>query len=556
MNAQTQSEVQPRVTYYGVTGVPDGVMDGNAWHGHPANFTQAMINTEYAVTSPFTIDVTHQLSSDFDSIYITVVVTATDAVSGTLVLQTAILEDRIDFPSPPGSNGETEFFNVMRKMLPNASGTTIPNSWASGDVQTYTFAAPLPSYIYNFDQVSVIAWVQDNANKNVKQAGVSRANTVGVDMAVDALSGLPEMTCTLPITGSAVIKNTGLIDISTCTVKWQIDNLPADSLVWSGTLAAGDTFQVQFNNINPPYGSHQFKVWVADINNGSIDVHATNNQKSLPVVNANQSFPSPVTSGFQPTTFPPTNWFIVNPGNDSYQWNRFGTAGGFGQSTASARIQFYSIPEDIIDELYLSPCDLSTASAAVLTFNVAHATYSSSYSDRLKVMVSTDCGSTWTTPYDKSDPSLATASATTAVFVPTASQWRAETVDMTPYVGQQHVMVKIVAVSGYGNNLYVDDVNLTTAVGIHENTTETAVEIYPNPVNDAANVNINLANAGEVSLEVYNAFGQIVYTRNLGNMAAGQYNTTFNGSDLNSGLYYMNVIIDGARIVKKFSVAR
>ncbi|MHC1706629.1 MAG: T9SS type A sorting domain-containing protein [Bacteroidales bacterium] len=557
MNAQTQTDVGPRVTYYGVTGVPDATMDGNVWQDHPANFTQTQITNEYAVSSPYTMDVTHHLSDDYDSIYITVVVSATATVTGNLVLHTAILEDRIDFESAPGSNGETEFFNVMRKMLPNASGTTLPGTWANGDVQTYNFALALPSFIYNLDQISVIAWVQDNANKNVKQAGVSRANTVGADLAVVSISGFPEMTCALPISGLAVVQNTGTMDVTSCVVKWQTDNGTVDSLVWTGTLAPGDTFQVPFNGMNPAFGSHEFKVWVASLNNGAMDIHATNNRKIAGFIVANQSFPSPIASGFEPTAFPPTNWFVVNPGGDTYKWNRFGTAGGFGQSLASARIQFYSIPEGDVDEFYLAPVDLSAASAAVLTFNLAHARYSAQYIDRLKVQVSSDCGLTWATPYDKSDPALATTTTLyTAAYVPTAAQWRAETVDMNAYAGQQQVMVKFVALSGYGNNLYIDDVNLTTAVGIHEKDAATSVEIYPNPVNNAATVNLNLANSGTVSLEVYNAFGQMVYSRDLGNMAAGQYNTTFDGSNLNSGLYYMNVILNGEKIVKKFSVAR
>jgi thiol-disulfide isomerase/thioredoxin len=557
MNVQTQAEVGPRVTYYGVTGVPNAEMDGNAWNGHPANFTQTMINNEYAVAASFTMDVHHTLSTDFDSIYISVTVTATDNVTGTLVLHTVILEDLIEFDAAPGSNGETEFYNVMRKMLPNSSGTTLLGTWPTGYSQTFTFAVPLPSYIYNFDQISVVSWVQNNANKNVLQAGVSRANTAGVDMSVASIDGFPGMTCTLPISGQAVIKNNGLNDITACKIKWQMDNGTIDSLVWTGTLPAGDTFQIPFTGLNPAFGNHQFKVWVAEINNGAVDIHATNNSKTTSFIIANQSFPSPIASGFETTTFPPANWFIVNPGDDSYKWNRVTTCGGFGQSSASARIQFYNIPIGGIDEFYLAPVDLTSAASAVMTFNLAHARYSNSYTDRLKVQVSSDCGATWTTPYDKSDPSLATTTtAYTSAFVPTATQWRAETVDMTPYLGQQQVMVKFVAVSGYGNNLYVDDVNLTTSVGINEKDAPTSFEVYPNPVSGNATISLNLAKAGKVDLEVYNAFGQLVYQRNMGDMAAGQYNTTFDSSELSAGFYYVNLILNGEKVVKKISVTR
>ena len=99
MNAQTNSMVAPRVTYYGVTGVPHAVVDGvpvandcNAYVGAPACFTQTKIDTRYAVASPFDLAITHAYNSTYDSIYITEVITCTQAVSGTLYLQTGVIE--------------------------------------------------------------------------------------------------------------------------------------------------------------------------------------------------------------------------------------------------------------------------------------------------------------------------------------------------------------------------------------------------------------------------------------------------------------------------------
>src|SRR6188768_1748133 len=46
MNAQNPTEVQTRVTYYNVTGVPDGELDGGqGFSGQPASMTAAMVNS-------------------------------------------------------------------------------------------------------------------------------------------------------------------------------------------------------------------------------------------------------------------------------------------------------------------------------------------------------------------------------------------------------------------------------------------------------------------------------------------------------------------------------
>src|ERR1051326_548184 len=52
MNAQNPGEVQTRVTYYNVTGVPDVFLDGTEKQQSTA---QSDIDAEYAVPSPFTI---------------------------------------------------------------------------------------------------------------------------------------------------------------------------------------------------------------------------------------------------------------------------------------------------------------------------------------------------------------------------------------------------------------------------------------------------------------------------------------------------------------------
>ena len=61
MNAQNPTQVATRVSYYSVTGVPNSVIDGNYYNGHPASVNQAMVDGAYAVPAPFSLSTSIRL---------------------------------------------------------------------------------------------------------------------------------------------------------------------------------------------------------------------------------------------------------------------------------------------------------------------------------------------------------------------------------------------------------------------------------------------------------------------------------------------------------------
>jgi len=61
---------------------------------------------------------------------------------------------------------------------------------------------------------------------------------------------------------------------------------------------------------------------------------------------------------------------------------------------------------------------------------------------------------------------------------------------------------------------------------------------YPNPFNPATKIDYTVAQAGPVSIKVYNTLGQQVATLLNENLSPGQYQVTFDGGNLPSGVYY------------------
>ncbi|MFL5754463.1 MAG: PKD domain-containing protein [Bacteroidia bacterium] len=172
----------------------------------------------------------------------------------------------------------------------------------------------------------------------------------------------------------------------------------------------------------------------------------------------------PLSEDFTSATFPPVNWTTYDANGDSKFWTRNATLGSQG-TTSSMMYDNYNLDAaGSRDEMQAPKYNLSGYTSATLTFDVAYGVYDATYSDTLAVMVSTDCGITFTPVYTKGGSTLASVAGTytTAVWAPTgATQWRAETVNMNAYAGQSNVMVVFQNRGHFGQALYVDKINLT-----------------------------------------------------------------------------------------------
>ena len=124
-----------------------------------------------------------------------------------------------------------------------------------------------------------------------------------------------------------------------------------------------------------------------------------------------------------------------------------------------------------IDELVSPPLDFTNDTLVSMSFEYASAYYSTAYNDSLKIYVSSDCGTTWSNvaSYDGTESTFSTAGQTTSSFTPIDSTtWChgnstvvCPTIDLDAYSGMAGIRVKFVTINGYGNNLYLDNINIT-----------------------------------------------------------------------------------------------
>ena len=556
MNAHNPNEVASRVSYYGVSGVPNGVIDGNYYNGHPNGINISAINTRAMAPSPFEIAVTHTLSPNLDSIHVTATITASQNIAQPLVARIAVIEKHISFDNPPGSNGETDFYSVMKKMLPSVNGTALPASMNTNDVITINESWKLAN-VYDLNQLAVVAFVQNTTSKEVHQAALSAPQPLALDAGIEDIGSLPLIQCTNTINPSVTLKNYGANTLTSVDIEYSVNGGAVSVYNWTGSLATNATTVVNLPTITVTGGSGNTNtITVGSLNpNGGTDMQAQNNSSNK-TFNIITTFGTlPVAEGFAAVSFPPTDWIRNNP-DAAATWTRVTNAGGFGNSAQSSRMYFYLSPSGQVDELFMKPVDFTAATSPNLLFNVAYAQYTSE-NDRLEIMASSDCGNTWTTFYNKSGSTLSTASPTTTSFVPNATQWRAEMVDMSSFAGESEVLIKFKATSAYGNNLFIDDINLSGFVGITPVAEfATDLNIYPMPVTDFATVSFNLKKSQVINIKIYNSIGDLVIDNTPQLFNAGEHTFNLNSTDLEAGFYFLNMISEDGVMSRKVTVIK
>ena len=169
----------------------------------------------------------------------------------------------------------------------------------------------------------------------------------------------------------------------------------------------------------------------------------------------------PLVQDFQ-GTFLPTNWYSDDSGNDNTKWAKATTAGALTTTNSAVFDNFTTDVTGTRDELKTF-VNLSGFTAAKMTFYRAYSqTFSTPNIDSLEIRVSTNCGSTSTQAYYKGGSQISTGTGNgTTIFIPTATQWAKDSIDLTPYVGQSSVVVSLINRSNYGDGLYIDQINIT-----------------------------------------------------------------------------------------------
>ncbi|MFL5764038.1 MAG: PKD domain-containing protein [Bacteroidia bacterium] len=312
---------------------------------------------------------------------------------------------------------------------------------------------------------------------------------------------------------------------------------------WSWSFPGGTPSSSALQNPTVTYpasGTYNVTLTVSNIN-GS-DSHT-----STSYITVTTAQPIPFSEGFASSVTPP-NWTNYDALSNGIVWQQSTAAGGFGSSSESAFFDNYDYDvSGQYDELRTPQYDFTSSSHPVMTFDRAYARWSGSYYDSLAVLASTDCGVTFNLLYIKGYSALATApDNSSSMFVPLSTEWKKDTVDLISYAGQNNVMIAFQNRGHYGQALYIDNINLTTSVGINNLQNASPISVYPNP--STGIVNISGLKEGN-DIEVFDMTGRSIYKGKAGNKTE-QLNIT----DLARGIYFFKVT-DGVKLLKSGKIS-
>lgn len=197
------TEAVNRRGYYAINSIPRMEIDGG-WDGNASSFTTALYDAARAVPAQYKMNGTYGV----DNKSVTAKVRFSplfNAVGAKLYV--AVLEGKTT--ANVKSNGETEFHDVMKKMLPNENGSNVPNvaigNWDSITLN-YTFNGNyrLPAdgaaanrinhatehSIEEFTDLYIVAWIQ-GADKQVYQAAnLTSVTPVGLNDISNTISSI------------------------------------------------------------------------------------------------------------------------------------------------------------------------------------------------------------------------------------------------------------------------------------------------------------------------------------------------------------------------------
>jgi hypothetical protein len=409
-------------------------------------------------------------------------------------------------------------------------------------------------------QVQFRAINQFGNNMHLDDINIDKKIFPNNDAGVIAVNKPDARVCTNSQAPVAVIKNYGKITLTRVKINYQIDGTgPVTTLDWTGSLARNQTTTVTLANANlGSIGNHTINVYTSLPNNVADEDPSNDGLVKAYSVNQVIALPGSVTEEFTNTTFPPTNWSIFNPDAD-ITWTRNATVGK--KNPGSAFFDDWANPTfDRIDDLLMPNYSYSGIDSIFLKFGVAAVTYTvpgttGARLDTLTVLLSKDCGNTFSTIYKKWGEDLQTVNdpnfqqSTNQRFVPKTNEWRTDSLNLGKWLASSETMFQIAyRFSGnFENSLYLDDINLRTQV-LPAKLKNQGYLVLPNPFRSTFAVWHYQVPTTLRYINVYNSVGQLVYSRqfpnggekyfliDLGGRAAGTYTVNLGYEDSNRNL--------------------
>jgi len=372
-----------------------------------------------------------------------------------------------------------------------------------------------------------------------------------LDAAAKSINVPLQRICSPTFSPVITLRNPGATTITTLTITATLENGAVSTTNWTGSLASLTETTATLTAITvPAEGAHTLNIQISSPN-GDTDENKANDALTL-AFQYYQALTPPYKESFESTTFPPVRWDIVNP-DKNITWERTTVAAKTGNASAVLRNYDYKANGQK-DYLRLPLMNLTSGDSAFMTFQLAAAAVTDTGTannpfDTLEVLVSKDCGATFTSLYKKGGKDLLTVLKPDSLsYVPKSTQWRKDSVNLTPYINAGQILLAFANTNEHENNVYLDDVNVYTYTASSVLKSK-GFMIAPNPTTNRFTIQFYPYPTFVKGINVFNSQGQLVASQRLN--AAGSSGYTFDLTGMASGVYLVQIVLGDGVITRK-----
>lgn len=479
-----------RRSYYSVNSVPWTVVDGNVFSNNWNAGVLSIMNTRSNVPSPFEISLQHSISSGNDEIFLTMVAQATQPISGNLVAHNVVIEDYVQFSSPPGTNGEKNFDHVMKKMLPTKDGTSL-GAFDAGDYVIIETSWPFaPNQVYNIDELMAVGFIQNNTTKEVHQAANSSTAPLvlpyNLDLQVLGIENVSSTNCSGVVAPVVTVRNNGNNMVTSFDLNIEVNGGTVVTESWTGSIGPLEKAVINLPDYTfVPEATNTLNIFTDNPNNSS------------------DEYPKNDTLNMQVTAAPATTFTLI------------------------LFLKTDNAPEETTWDVRDAQGTIVDIGGPYSVPNVVH---------RDTIELSSEGCYTFTI-YDAGGQGICCSNGNGL------------------YLLQDNQGTEVVQGGPFGSYEKTEfNANIVSARDRFDQTK--ALQVYPNPVAQTATATFYLVNPDNVSLDLFNAFGQKVWSQQPGYLTAGDHQVEVDASRLTPGVYILQMTTGERVYTRKITVSR
>ncbi|MBD0277288.1 MAG: T9SS type A sorting domain-containing protein [Flavisolibacter sp.] len=363
----------------------------------------------------------------------------------------------------------------------------------------------------------------------------------------DLLRPIQNSTQCISFAPVIILRNSGALPLTSVQIVSVLNNT-SGTYTWNGNLTPYTDTTISLPLLITQPGQNILKIYTSNPNeqpdeNPSNDTVSVSFQVLPPVTLQNR-----FVEGFDNPVFPPSGWQVFNPNNDSITWAYHATV-GYQRPGSAWYNDWNNHTFKTHDDLVTPTFTYGNVDSVFLHFRLAAAIHNdpvNSSTDTLAILLSRDCGNTYTTVYQKWGAELQTISGinylrTTEFFPSSLSQWRRDSINLGSFLNESESGFNITfrVSSNYENNLFLDDVTLYTKT-LPPLLKQQGYLILPTAFRDQFAVWHYQQPTSLRSITVYSSLGQLVWRQEYNGRAEKYISVNLNNQP--SGVYFVRLM--------------